>query len=119
MREIKFRVWDKKDKVMVSWDEINKSNSIFIWIRGNNRSGGLANDMYQLMQYTGLKDRNGREIYEGDVLECGDWVDDAHAWNTWEQEVVFEDGGFTVYSNGNGCYMEVIRNIYENEELLS
>jgi len=94
---------------------------------------GLRN--FDLMQYTGLKDKNGKEIYEGDVLKVGDW----RKLDTWKMPhegndkafVGFQDGSFTIgeepnrYSHGltgwhiENMKLEVIGNIYENPELLA
>jgi uncharacterized phage protein (TIGR01671 family) len=70
-----------------------------------------------LMQFTGLKDKNGREIYEGDILHVNNYSD-------WIVER--RDAGFWIYNQCNpGVYFplvdsdrEVIGNIYENPELL-
>lgn len=79
----------------------------------------LGNDKhFDIMQYTGLKDKNGKEIYEGDIGT--DINDDMY-------EVRFDDGAFVVIRDGNvieplsevESYMEVIGNIYENPELIS
>jgi hypothetical protein len=76
-----------------------------------------------LMQFTGLKDRNGREIYEGDVL---DWNGDGGVWVVqWSEK----DCGFNMYDAKNphvnpypiplhAKYVSVIGNVYENPELL-
>ena len=74
---------------------------------------------YDLMQYTGLKDKNGTEIYEGDII----W--DAHA--EIHGKVTFDEGTFCVewkthiehlFEVVSDYYAEVIGNIYENPELL-
>ena len=58
MKEIKFRAWDEFGKKIVSWQQLQRLPH---WWTGAPRM--------ILMQYTGLKDKNGKEIYEGDILE--------------------------------------------------
>jgi len=130
-REIKFRAWNKKEKVM---EEIfYLTNTGFIYdIPKEVLEGDKSKSRYieiepaknlVLMQYTGLKDKNGKEIYEGDIVG---WVPKGSAG-----KVYFEGGRFRVedfymasfdepsdaFGEGLGI-LEIIGNVYENQELL-
>lgn len=103
MREIKFRAWDGKEMTDVP---VNHSG-----YRLNELLEGIS-DNYTLMQYTGLKDKNGVEIYEGDVM-------DSPRGNI---AIVYEiaTGFFGNFRDGeNPEYYEILGNIYENPELLT
>jgi len=78
---------------------------------------GIDHQDYVLMQYTGLKDKNGKEIYEGDIVR--------HATDEGVYKVIFEDGGFYVknlfeydFQTINEYPLEVIGNIFEDKHLL-
>jgi len=139
MREIKFRAWDKKYNMMIQAESFQRDQ---MWISGigevfeigewSDYGGGGkteddCSDQYILMQYTGLKDKNGKEIYEGDIIS----TDLDRPFNI----VVFRNGAFMFQCHDNGKdyydymfsvdeesdrweYGEVIGNIYENPELM-
>ena len=120
MREIKFRAWDKHTKRMWQWDEHNA----FSTGRGSIKEWFTDQDLC-IMQFTGLKDKNGKEVYEGDVITCYAVQRETHdAIEKHEKiEVKYSDGYF--YPFGYNCGwrsyvddIEVIGNIYENPELL-
>lgn len=80
MREIKFRAWDVSEKEIVPWAHVINDPDDY-W---HGLMLGQAPEGDVIMQYTGLKDKNGKEIYEGDVIRvfdtnrvciCGEWDD--------------------------------------------
>ena len=107
MREIRFRAWDEDEKMMVQWNEL-RDTQLF--------NDGFDNDHCVLMQFTGLKDKNGKEIYEGDIMEYYSGMV-PKGENPIKKEIVKWNKRFARFDN---CFSggAVIGNIYENPELI-
>ena len=123
MREIKFRVWHKEKKIMgevLGIDILHKE--IFFSNEDVDCYEHVDFKNIELMQYTGLKDKNGKEIYEGDIL--------FESFGEKYYKVVFENGSFRAEFEGVfdeysfdlidvvAQGYEVVGNIYQNPELL-
>lgn len=119
MREIKFRVWDKEEKRFwyFTLEDVLKRNMNY---RGSWDEKILKGEK---QRYVGLKDKNRKEIYEGDILKCklhnGKYENYTIVWNE-------KDACFDALNKDKSNFMlatiwrisEVIGNIYENEDLL-
>jgi len=148
MREIKFRAWDKRDRFMFLVREMYWLNKGLEVDDGATVRDCVDGDTGAVMQYTGLKDKNGKEIYEGDILLIPDEytepiLDDGSGPREEANHlapIVFKGGQFgvdiqesaDVFKKGFTSFqtlewedslvseqrLEVIGNIYENPELL-
>ncbi|WP_339010272.1 YopX family protein [Fusobacterium animalis] len=123
MREIKFRCWDRFKQRWSNY-KIN-DGTVYFMDKNTGVWYGSYNKRYKdfnLMQCSGLNDKNDREIYEGDILLDGN--------NKKPYKVIFKNGSFRAEFEGDfeeysfdlidvvaqGC--EVVGNIYENPELM-
>ena len=130
MREIKFRAWDRFNERMVEpknilkicMSRLNQEPYLIVylkkWMNPNKEIKEIDKcytNEFELMQYTGLKDRNGVEIFEGDILEC------KFSSERFVVEFDVKTAQFTTKSNWLWSILdrcEVIGNIHDNPELM-
>lgn len=128
MREIKFRAWDKGKKLFLPVDTfaiLPEADQLFVMLKDfeDYREGeyGYENS-FDLLQFTGLKDKNGKEIYEGDII--GGYEDDIFQVIYREEDAKFTWKRLAGKRNGEDTWHiilfsgEIIGNIYENPKLL-
>lgn len=141
MREIKFRAWDKQRKCWLgSFDTIqDNGEEVTIWdyIKIFSDEKLILSDVVypvDIEQYTGLKDRNGKEIFEGDIVESeSDMVNWSTGektgikapkerrvirWNDSQGRFCYRDDSWVIHQHHLTEFYTVIGNIHENPELL-
>lgn len=118
---LRFRVWDKKEKRFIAFDE----NYCFVRDEEDNLCFSdidwyskdlveMDRDRFIISQDTGIKDKNGKSIYTGDILFYGKWY----------VEVKYKDGEVVGYNPAEDVYyvnlynMQLRGNIWQNPELL-
>ena len=118
-RVIKFRAWDKTKNKWAHDIITNLHGGIFEFIYGEEPGDGDYKETsnIELMQFTGLHDRNGKEIYEGDVVKRYH-LQGVVAWHK-ERAMFIVNDGFNEPVFNDILGIEVICNLYENPELLN
>ena len=121
MRDIKFRAWNGEYMCYSPTLFKKETRSGCVQFATDDGSSSL-----ELMQYTGLKDKNGKEIYEGDILKMDSEEDQSTfevVWkfNGWRKK--FTDWPddlpeYNLLSRGDLGFYKIIGNVYENPELL-
>ena len=124
MKEFKMKAWLKKEKKMVAIIGIDFNYEYIRYTEDDN----LFNENYktaefkniELLQFTGLKDNGGQELYEADVIKFNDGIDDIYGLISYDDE----DGTYRVsYENITEHLLEregdfeIVGNIFENPDL--
>lgn len=119
MREIKFRAWDKENEKMMKVSSLSLKNKE-IAVRENRTYHFFRMQNLELMQYTGLKDKNGKEIYEGDIVVLNNIENDNMCIVRYEHSSYRLEGWSLRedLSNVEDRFLEVVGNIYESKNLL-
>lgn len=121
MREIKFRAWSKVSNMFLDITGFETEKGRVYGLFHDGDYIGYDKEDIHLMQYTGLKDKNGKEIYEGDILEFSGNVVALGIVKYNENFATFQacngNSGW-LFGNENGTNIEILGNSYENPELL-
>lgn len=140
-REIKFRIWSKTYKKMLIPNKLyplRNAGGTYVTCYDGSKWYDLSKKYIELMQYIDQIDKNGKDVYEGDIVAVRDYIgingegygDKYYASIMWDEA----NAGFELFEidrmkgdairdefdiNENHCELEVIGNIYENEDLIN
>ena len=122
MRQLKFRAWSKEFEKFLTKEEwfFDFDGDLYFWDIVENDMIRVPENEYIIQQYTGLKDKNGVEIYEGDIVKA---TSDLYENENFVGKVIFDEGCFLTWVNKNDIRgirgegdIEVVGNIFENSE---
>ena len=130
--EIKFKAWDKQRKKIFEVSNLGFNTverDIMVSVQDHHYQGRGYIDNYELMQYTGLKDVNGIEIFEGDIVKNNFMCPEITKKKSNIGVIEWTDGNYMLYCKEEDRYtyltchitnkeFEVLGNIYANPELL-
>ena len=127
MRETKFRAYHKERKEMFEIASIDFEEKKAALSNGTIKLLNVDFKQFELLQYTGLKDKNGKEIYEGDIIKYK-FPYDRRLKHISPVKFLETEASFGIkdrygnkiplYTISANNYFEVIGNIYENKNLL-
>ena len=138
-RTLKFRVWDIDGKIWINVDDIIIDGDGILWIRDWINDCVTRKGNFVIQQFTGLLDKNNKEIFEGDIVtfqqnsschgkygnetgivkssKYGEWIIENLNKNRWPKETIF-DNLFTCKKSEREEEV-IIGNIFQNPELLA
>lgn len=130
----KFRAWNGYRKIMADYvsaiqngDTQGTPSSVNVIVKGKNETWDIKNDHVELLQSTGLKDSNGKEIYEGDIIITHPKYDGEESkrgivkYGNCRAEFSYEirkGDNWSIWSSNEYRTYEVIGNVHTNPELL-
>jgi len=119
MRDIKFKAWDKWNKEWYDFeDSLQFAETGFI---NECRMNDWEDERFELVQYVGLKDKNNKDIYEGDIIKTNlGTIGEVQSGNGGEWLMYYSLEGFGKIKSiwDNTQRIEVIGNIFQNKNLL-
>lgn len=111
----RFRAWNSETKEIEVFKTYEEISELFLALSADD-------GFYSIMQSTGLKDKNGKEIFEGDIVKM---AKDVYSDPTYYEVIRHRGGAYRLESKQHGCELwlrhtdcEVVGNVYENRELL-